>query len=51
MDKSILDIINDFGQWKGNTYTLAALIAARQRELDQQRLIDAGLPEAAEALA
>jgi hypothetical protein len=51
MDKSILDIVNDFSQWKGNTYTLAALIAARQRELDQQKLIDAGHVEAAESLA
>lgn len=51
MDKSILDIVNDFNQWKGNTYTLAALIAARQRVLDQQKLIDAGHVEAAEVLA
>ncbi len=50
MDKAILDIVNDFAQWKGNAFTLAALVAAAQREADRQRLIDAGLPEAAEAL-
>ncbi len=51
MDKSILDIVNDFSQWKGNTYTLAALISVRQREIDQQKLIESGHLEAAEVLA
>ncbi len=48
MDKSILDIINDFAAWKGNPFTLAALIVTRQNELTRQKLIDAGYPEAAE---
>lgn len=50
MDKSILDLINDFPQWKGNTFTLAALIQEKQKELDRQKLIDAGFPEAAEVI-
>jgi hypothetical protein len=48
VDKSILDIINDFAAWKGNPFTLAALIVDRQNELTRQKLIDAGYPEAAE---
>jgi DNA-binding SARP family transcriptional activator len=50
MDKTILDLINDFSQWKGNSFTLAALIVERQKEVDRQKLIDAGFPEAAEVL-
>lgn len=48
MDRSLLDIINDFASWKGNPFTLAALIVARQNDLIRQKLIDAGYPEAAE---
>jgi hypothetical protein len=50
MDKSILDLINDFAQWKGNSFTLAALIVQRQQEIDRQKLIDAGFPEASEVI-
>lgn len=50
MDKTILDIVNDFAQWKGNAFTLAALVAAAQREIDKQALVDAGHADAAEAL-
>lgn len=50
MDKSILDLINDFSQWKGNTFTLAALIVERQKEIDRQTLVNAGFPDAAEAI-
>ena len=50
MDKSILDIINDFSQWKGNTFTLAALIVERQKEIDRQTLVAAGFTEASEAI-
>lgn len=48
MDKTILDIINDFAAWKGNPFTLAALIVAQANEITRQKLIDAGYPEAAE---
>ena len=50
MDRSILDLINDFSQWKGNTFTLAALIVEKQKELDRKTLFDAGFTEAAEAI-
>ena len=50
MDRSILDLINDFSQWKGNTFTLAALIVEKQKELDRKTLFDAGFIEAAEAI-
>lgn len=33
MDKSILDIVNDFPAWRGNPFTLASLVAEKQREL------------------
>lgn len=50
MDKAILDIVNDIGLWHGNAYTLAALVAAAQRELDKEALVAAGHADAAEAL-
>lgn len=50
MDKSLLAIVNNIALWKGNAFTLAALIAAAQKEIDRDKLIAAGLVEAAEAL-
>ena len=50
MDKVILEIVNNFSEWKGNPFTLAALIADKQKESDRQKLIDAGFPEAAEVI-
>jgi hypothetical protein len=50
MDKRILDLVNDFSQWKGNSYTLANLIVELQKELDREKLIAAGFTEAAESL-
>lgn len=50
MDKSILDIVKDFTAWQGNTYTLAALIVEKQKELDRQAVIASGFPEAAESI-
>lgn len=50
MDKAVLDIVNNLGLWHGNAYTLAALVAAAQREIDKQALLDAGYTDAAEAL-
>lgn len=50
MDKSILEIIADFSQWKGDTYRLAALIVERQKELDREKVTAAGFPEAADAI-
>lgn len=54
MDKEILALVADFPQWKGDSYKLAALVAAlaaeRQREADRVALVVAGYPEAAEVL-
>ena len=54
MDKEILALVADFQQWKGDTYKLAALVAAlvadRQRETDRAAVMAAGYPEAAEAI-
>lgn len=33
MDKKILDLVNDFPQWRGNPFTLAALVADLQRQI------------------
>lgn len=48
MDRRILDLITDFAQWKGDTYRLAALVTAKQKEIDAEKLDAAGMPEAAE---
>jgi len=50
MDKSILAIVSDFSQWKGDTYRLAALVADAQREADKSKLAELGYTEASEAL-
>lgn len=48
MEKYILDIVSNFSLWKGDTYRLASLIAAAQKEADAQKLDAAEMPEAAE---
>jgi hypothetical protein len=50
MDKRILDLVGDFSQWKGDSYKLAALVAEQQKEIDRQKLIDAGHEAAAEVI-
>ena len=50
MERALLDIVNDLTQWKGNAYTLAALVAEKQKELDREKLTQAGQTEAAELL-
>lgn len=50
MDKLILEIVNDFSQWNGNTFTLAVLVAEAQKEIDRQKLIDATFLEASEII-
>lgn len=32
MLKDVIDIVKDFSQWKGNTFTLANLVAAYVKE-------------------
>lgn len=34
MDKRILDIVNDFSSWRGNPFTLAALVEDAQKQID-----------------
>jgi hypothetical protein len=48
MDKRILDVVSDFGRWKGDMYRLASQVAEQQREIDAEKLENAALPEAAE---
>lgn len=48
MDKEILELVNDFAQWRGNPFTLAQLIAEKQKELTRAKLIEENMPEAAE---
>jgi len=50
MEREILELVSDFAQWKGDSYRLAVLVMEKQKEIDRQKLIDAGFPEAAEAL-
>lgn len=50
MEREILDLVSDFAQWKGDSYRLAVLVMEKQKEIDRQKLIDAGFPEAAGAL-
>ena len=50
VDKVILDIVNDFSQWKGNSFSLANLIVEAQKELDRAKLVAADMPDAADLL-
>lgn len=50
MDKVLLEIVNNFPEWKGNPFTLAALIVDKQKDIDRQKLIDAGFTDAAEVI-
>lgn len=50
MDREILLVVETFDLWKGNSFTLAALVAEKQKELDRAKLEAAGHSEAAEAI-
>ena len=50
MEKNVLALISDFTQWKGDTYRLAALVVDLQKQNDREKLIAAGMPEAAEII-
>jgi hypothetical protein len=50
MDKRILEIVNDLSQWKGNAYTLAALVAEKQKEISREVLAASATPEAADLI-
>lgn len=48
--KALKTIVDNFGMWNGNTYTLAALIASEQREKDALKADDAGYPDLADEI-
>jgi hypothetical protein len=48
MDRRILDLVNDFSQWKGDTFRLASLISELQKEIDREKI--AAFPEAVELI-
>ena len=50
MDKRVLDLVNDFAQWRGNSFTLAVQAMDLQKEIDREKLKEAGFDEAAEAI-
>ncbi len=50
MDKQIIDLVNNFTEWKGNAFTLATLVSEKQKEIDAQKLQDAGYTDAVEVL-
>ncbi len=50
MDRRILELVNDFSAWKGDSFRLAAMVAAIQTELNKEKLESAGFVEAAEVL-
>jgi hypothetical protein len=48
--KEIIELVADFGAWQGNTYSLAVLIAQRQREDDAAIAEANGQQETADAI-
>lgn len=48
--QAIKELVNDFSLWKGDTFRLAAMIAAEQRERDVACLEASGHTDAAEFL-
>lgn len=48
MEKYLLDIVSNFSLWKGDTYRLASLVAAAQKEHDAQKIDAAEMYDAAE---
>lgn len=46
--KQIKAAVDDFGQWKGNAYTLASIVAQAQRESDAVLAEAAGQQELAD---
>lgn len=50
MGKRILELVNNFSEWKGNSFTLANAIVELQKDIDRQKLIEGGFTEAAELI-
>jgi hypothetical protein len=49
-NKELIELVADFSAWQGNTYTLAVLIAERQRNDDAVIAEIAGQQEVADAI-
>ncbi len=49
-NKALLELVNNFPSWGGNTFTLAMQILQRQREDDAQLAEAAGQQELADAI-
>jgi hypothetical protein len=50
MQREILALVNDFEQWRGNSYTLATLIAVLVKEKAAEKAAELGSEEVAEAI-
>jgi hypothetical protein len=48
MDRRILDLVNDFAQWKGDSFRLASLVSELQKEIDREKV--SAFPEAVELI-
>ncbi len=48
--KELIELVADFSAWQGNTYTLAVLIAQRQRDDDAAIAESMGQQEVAAAI-
>lgn len=49
-NKELLEVVNNFSAWGGNTYTLANLILQKQREDDALLAESLGHQETADAI-
>lgn len=47
-NKELIELVNDFAQWKGDSFRLASLVMHRQREDDA--MLAESVPEIAEAI-
>lgn len=50
MDKRVLELINNFRAWGGDTYKLSNMVCELQKELTREKLIEAGYIEASEVV-
>lgn len=48
--RRLLEIVQDFKEWRGDVYKLAVLVASEQRETDAQKAEEAGQQELADLI-
>ena len=48
--RKLKELVDDYSQWRGNSYTLAALIAAAQRDEDADKAEAVGQVELADQI-